>query len=124
MNPFLNPDFLIAAGALALVLLAGAVAFYFADRWKRQQLSDDHTTAESLTDYRRMFDRGELSRDEYERIRDRLAAELKGGGPITGTVALDRPPTGGGPDTEGMPGSDSEHGNDSDEAPDQEPPRT
>lgn len=122
-NPLLDTRFLIAVGGLVFVLLAGAVAFFFAEQWKRRQLSsDDHDTAESLTEYRRMFEQGQLSRDEYERVRDRLAARLKGAkADGVGVTAVVESP-GSQPDPED--GEGFTHGSDSPPRPGQVPPHT
>lgn len=75
-----SPQFILATGLLILVILAGALALYLVDRWRKRQLSDAETmreSAESLTSFRAMFERGELTREEYERVREKMAAKIK-----------------------------------------------
>lgn len=119
-NPLFDTEFLLAVGALVLVLLGGAVAFYFAEQWKRKQLANGYQDLDSLTHYRAMLTRGELSPEEYERVRDQLAARIKNtvgvGTPGAATHPLSQA------DRSDETGSDSD--NDSPKALDQEPPRT
>jgi len=86
VNPFLEPDFLLAVGGLILVLLAGAIAFYFADRWKRKQLAEDRDFASSLSVYREMMEHGDLSSEEYQRVRAQLAERMKSTGAGLGSA--------------------------------------
>lgn len=76
-NPFISEDFLVTVGLLVLALAAAAVAFAVADRWRKRQLSSARESTASLTSFREMFENGELTRTEYERIRDRVAAKMK-----------------------------------------------
>jgi hypothetical protein len=70
-------EFWIAVGLLVVILLGGAIALYFTDLWRKRQLSPDQESTESLTLYRTMFERGELTETEYQAIRDRIAAQMK-----------------------------------------------
>ncbi|MCZ2343445.1 MAG: hypothetical protein LC104_16875 [Bacteroidales bacterium] len=119
-NPLFDPEFLLAVGALVLVLLAGAVAFYFADQWKRKQLTNDYQDMDSLTAYREMLERGELSRTEYERVRDQLAKRIKNPAIATGANAAILPVSQINHNDQGDSNCDS----DSPKTVDQEPPRT
>jgi hypothetical protein len=68
---------LAATGLLIGVLLLGALVLYYADRWRRRQFSDDRSTSDDLTSFRVLYERGELSQTEYDRIRNRLAGKIK-----------------------------------------------
>jgi hypothetical protein len=75
---FKNADLLIWAGILAGALLVMAVIVFFVDRWRKRD--DDGPTYSStlqLTDYREMYENGEITHGEYERIRAKLAAKMK-----------------------------------------------
>ncbi len=107
-NPFLNPEFLVTVGLLVGALLLGAVVFAVVDRWRKRDATAaaGRESTESLTSFRAMFDNGELTREEYEKIRDRVAAKMKkevgvgaagGGGSTGGTGRGDFPPGDGSP---------------------------
>lgn len=123
-----DPQLLIATGLLVLVLLAGAVAIYLVDRWRKRQIADDsHESAESLTSFRAMFERGELSKEEYERVRAKMAARIRQE-VVAGQPSVGRLSTGpaGGPPTPDDPGDGGTFapGNDSPTAPGAGPPNS
>lgn len=75
-----STEFLIATGLLALALLAGAVVVWLLDRWKKQsEMSLQREASDSLSNYRAMYDRGELSQEEYETVRERLTTQMREG---------------------------------------------
>ena len=77
-SPLLRPDVIIATALMAGVLLLGAIALFFADRWKKKAiLPDDARAADDLTSFRGMFERGELTEEEYEKVRLRAAERMK-----------------------------------------------
>jgi hypothetical protein len=76
-NPFLTTEFFLSVGLLASVLLGGAVVFFFVDRWRKRQLSPGRETTDTLSTFRMMFERGELTEAEYRKVRDRVAARMR-----------------------------------------------
>ena len=76
-NPFLTTEFFLSVGLLASVLLGGAVVFFFVDRWRKRQLNPGRETTDTLTTFRLMFERGELTEAEYRKVRDRVAAQMR-----------------------------------------------
>jgi hypothetical protein len=77
---FQDPQTWMATGLLVLVLLAGALALFILERWRKRQFGEGDTTqesAESLTSFRALYERGELSKEEYERVRHKMAAKIK-----------------------------------------------
>jgi hypothetical protein len=75
-----NPEFLVWVGILVGTLLAAALVLHFIDRWRRRQETSGDPLREStidLTTYREMYENGEITQSEYERIRDKLAAKMK-----------------------------------------------
>jgi hypothetical protein len=76
-----------ATGILVATLLAGAVVLALIDRWRKKQLSDPTGERDPLTTYRELYQRGELSKEEYVKIRDKLAASYMSTG--------ERPPSDG-----------------------------
>ena len=64
--------------ALVAALLIGALVLALVDRWrKRAARSERMTPGEQLTHFRQLYDRGELSREEFERIRALLGERLR-----------------------------------------------
>jgi hypothetical protein len=61
-------------GALA-ALLIGAVIFAILDRWRATV--EDARARRSTLHFRSLYDRGEISREEFERIRARLGGKLR-----------------------------------------------
>jgi hypothetical protein len=76
-DPFQSPEVIWGTAGLAIALLAGAVLVYLADRWRKRVSSAGVETGGELTEYRRMFDRGEITEEEYVRLRDRVAKRVK-----------------------------------------------
>jgi len=73
-----DPRFLWASLALVVILLIGAVVFAVLDRWRKESGQEDRLGAgEQLAHFRSLYDRGEISREEFERIRAKLGGELR-----------------------------------------------
>lgn len=75
-----DPRTALAAGLLVAVLLAGAAALFLLDRWRRRQFADvdaAQESAESLSSFRALYERGELSEEEYQKVRAKMAAKIK-----------------------------------------------
>jgi hypothetical protein len=63
--------------ALTLALLAGAALVYLADRWRKRNAAASSDASAELTEFRRMYDRGEITDEEYARLRERVARRVK-----------------------------------------------
>lgn len=74
---FLSTELWVTVGLLSAALLIGAFLLRSADRWKKKQLEQEDDSAESLSSFRAMYERGELSEVEYQAIRARIAAKVK-----------------------------------------------
>ncbi len=83
----LTVEFLVTVGLLVLVLLAGAAVLHYTDAWRKRQEASPHESVESLSSFREMFERGEITEAEYLAVRDRVAARVKQ------EVALSNPST-------------------------------
>jgi uncharacterized membrane protein len=59
------------------VLLVGALLITLVDRWRKRASSRTATPAEQLSHFRRLYDRGELSAEEFERIKTLLGGKLR-----------------------------------------------
>ena len=73
-----NSDFLLTLGLLLAVILGGGFALLWLDRWRKKQATRDQTrSVDALSAYRDLYDRGEISRAEYETIRGQLAYQMR-----------------------------------------------
>lgn len=75
-------------GALVGLLLIGAVILHFIDRWRKREAARGESSRETtldLTSFRQMYEDGEITQSEYERIRNKIAAKMKREVGITGT---------------------------------------
>lgn len=78
-SPFDRPELIWASVGLAAALLFGAIAIYLVDKWRRRELIRDREEGLELTDFRGMFERGEITKPEYDRLRQKVADRSKGG---------------------------------------------
>jgi hypothetical protein len=97
-NPklFQSVEFLVTVGLLVLILLGGAVVLYFTDVWRKKQLAPDRESADALTTYRAMFERGEITEAEYHAVRNRVASQMRhavAADRYSGAKAAPEPPT-------------------------------
>ena len=60
-------------GVLAAVLVVGAMFIARLDRWRKRQMEHQDDVADHLGSFRSMFERGELSKEEYERVLRKMA---------------------------------------------------
>jgi hypothetical protein len=75
----LDPQLLWAIGALIATLLLGALIFAWLDRWRKrgERNTPGATPAQQLTAFRQSYERGELSQEEYERVKAKLAPKVR-----------------------------------------------
>ena len=57
---------------LAAVVVVGIVVVVWMDRWRRQPIQLNETPAEQLARFQALLDRGELSQQEFDRIKARI----------------------------------------------------
>jgi hypothetical protein len=75
-DPFRQPEIIWGTAGLAVALLAGAFLIWAVDRWRKRS-SDNRESAEELTDFRGMHQRGEITDEEYAKLRNKVAARMK-----------------------------------------------
>ncbi len=81
--------------ALITVLLVGALVIALVDRWrKRAQHAERQSAGDQLSHFRELYERGELSREEYERVRALLSERLREDLQLPGHPAASPPPPG------------------------------
>ncbi len=80
-RPQLNPgELLWAALPLIGILLVGALILYLFDRWrKRADEAEEGACApnDQLSHFRSLYERGEMSQEEFDRVKALLAAQLR-----------------------------------------------
>ena len=95
-DPFRQPEVIWGTAGLAVALLVGAIVIWLVDRW-RKKAARIRNSAEELTDYRGMYERGEITEEEYAKLRTRVSGRVKQSPPAPGSAA----PTAPVPPTEG-----------------------
>jgi hypothetical protein len=81
-DPLRTPEVIWGTAGLALALLAGALLVYLADRWRKGTVAPVSDTTGELTEFRRMYERGEITAEEYAKLRDRVAQRVKAPPPV------------------------------------------
>lgn len=72
-----DPEFLKLVALLAATLLVAAAILAWLGRWRKRQFSEESgADLEQFGNYRKMFERGELTKAEYDRIRLKQARRL------------------------------------------------
>lgn len=77
-NPWDRPELLYGTAALAAALLLGGLVLYVVDRWRKRGAGPDGDPGMTeLTGFRGMLERGEITEDEYHRLRKKVATRMK-----------------------------------------------
>jgi hypothetical protein len=59
------------------VLLLGALVLYFIDRWRKRAALPGTPAGDELTQYRLLYERGQMSREEFERVKALLSGRMR-----------------------------------------------
>ena len=72
-------DFLIWSLVLVGVCLLAAVVFFFLERWRKRgtTATDSREDSMSLSNFRELYENGEITEVEYKKVRDKLATQMK-----------------------------------------------
>jgi hypothetical protein len=62
---------------LVAALLVGAIIIAWAGRWRRAPRSVAATASDQLAKFRSLYDKGQMTREEFERIRARLGEQIR-----------------------------------------------
>jgi hypothetical protein len=73
----MDPRVLVATGLLSGTLFAGAIIIALVNRWRKRQENETFTTHDNLAAFRILYERGELSAEEFERVKKQLLGRLK-----------------------------------------------
>lgn len=72
-----NTDFLVACGLMALLLFGGAYVLSYFDRRRKRQEAAAADSASLMETYRELYENGELTEAEYQKVRARVAGKMK-----------------------------------------------
>jgi hypothetical protein len=85
-DPFRQPEVIWGTAGLVVALLVGAFVLHLLDRWRKKTAAGVTNPADELTDFRRMFEHGEITEEEYARLRTRVAQRVKATDAVAGAV--------------------------------------
>jgi hypothetical protein len=72
-----DPRLVWASVALAALILVGVGVILWLDRWRKGSAPKALSADEQLAQFRELYERGDLSQQEFERIRARLLPQLR-----------------------------------------------
>ncbi len=65
----------IWTGVFAAVIIVAAMFLARVDRWRKRQFEAEDDSPEHLGSFRELYERGEISKGEYDRVMKRIAAK-------------------------------------------------
>jgi hypothetical protein len=63
--------------ALVGAVLVGALIIWWVDRWRKRSAGGQQSSGDQMTHFRDLYDRGELSPEEFQKIRGLLGERLR-----------------------------------------------
>ena len=93
-RPVMDPRLLWASLGLIGVLLVGALIIWWVDRWRKRSAESTESPNDQLAHFRALYDQGELSPEEFERIRHLLGKRLRQELDVAQPPPPERPDTG------------------------------
>jgi hypothetical protein len=72
-----DPQFFLAALPLIAALIIGAGVIYYVDRWRKREDAPAAPNEDQLSHYRSLYERGELSEDEFNRLKILLGGRMR-----------------------------------------------
>ena len=72
-----DPRLLWTTLALAAIIVVGAGLVALLDRWRKRAAPAIFDANDQLAHFRELYDKGELSQEEFERIRERLGQQIR-----------------------------------------------
>jgi hypothetical protein len=76
-RPVMDPRLLWASLGLIGVLLVGALIIWWVDRWRKRSADAEDSSGDQLAHFRELYEQGNLSAEEFERIRGLLGKRLR-----------------------------------------------
>ena len=95
-------------GYLVAALLIGALIIAVVERWRKRPVNFRPDPNDQLAEFRSLYERGEISREEFDRIRNLLGERLREALDVPAappTAPPPSPPQPPGPPTSGSPGT-------------------
>jgi hypothetical protein len=75
--PKWNPQITWYGLALAGILLLGAIVIWLVDRWRKKAPQQElYNAGDQLTHFRKLYEKGELSAEEFARVRSLLTERM------------------------------------------------
>jgi hypothetical protein len=95
--PLWDPRLLWMTLALVAIILVGALVLLWLDRWRRRPDVPIVTANDQLAHFRELYECGELSQEEFDRIRAKLTGQMRKelnvpAGPPKDEAAVQPPP--------------------------------
>jgi Short C-terminal domain len=72
-----DPSLLWTTLALVAIIVIGAIAFAVLNLWRKRALPPTFDANDQLAQFRELYDKGELSEQEFERIREQLGGKIR-----------------------------------------------
>jgi hypothetical protein len=82
-----DPRLLWTTLALVAIIVIGAIAVAVLDRWRKRALPPAFDANDQLAQFRELYDKGELSEREFERIREQLGGKIRAELGVPGSAA-------------------------------------
>ena len=76
-DPFRDPNIIWGTVLLAVALFAGAFLVWIVDRWRKRSVIQSPDSTNELTHFREMYEQGEITEEEYVKLRSRVADRVK-----------------------------------------------
>jgi hypothetical protein len=78
-DPLRSPEVMWGMGMLIAAMLVGAAVIYAVDKWRQRAVAGptDADVTGALTEYRQMYESGEITEAEYAELRRRVAEKVK-----------------------------------------------
>lgn len=87
-DPLRRPEVIWGTAGIMAALLIGGAAIWITDRWRKRAARGARAALGSeLTDFRGMLERGEITEDEYAKLRTKVAGKVAGK-----PIAREKPP--------------------------------
>jgi Short C-terminal domain len=76
-DPLTRPEIIWGTVLLTATMLVGAAVIYAVDKWRKRAAEGNRDSTSELTDYRAMYEAGEITEAEYAELKRKLADKMK-----------------------------------------------
>ncbi len=76
-DPLTRPEIIYGVAGLVGAMLIGAIAISLTDKWRKRATAPAHDATDMLTNYRDMYEHGEITEAEYTELRRKVADKVK-----------------------------------------------